>query len=116
MIAFEHLTKNFGELAAVRDLGLSVEQGEVFGFLGPNGAGKTTTIRLMMGILVPSRGRVTIDGLDCQRHRVEVKQHVGYLPDNPMFYDHVDSITSGETVAVGPRQALQQSGVPCRSL
>jgi ABC-2 type transport system ATP-binding protein len=89
MIAFEHLTKSFGEVAAVRDLGLVVEQGEVFGFLGPNGAGKTTTIRMMMGILVPSSGRVTIDGLDCQRNRVEVKRHVGYLPDNPMFHDYL---------------------------
>ena len=89
MIAFEHLTKNFGEVAAVRDLGLSVEKGEVFGFLGPNGAGKTTTIRMMMGILVPSSGRVTIDGLDCQADRIEVKRRVGYLPDNPMFYDYL---------------------------
>ena len=53
----------------------------MFGFLGPNGAGKTTTIRIMMGILVPSSGRVAIDGLDCQRDRVEVKRRVGYLPD-----------------------------------
>src|SRR5258707_15342527 len=89
MIAFEHLTKSFGAVAAVRDLGLVVEQGEVFGFLGPNGAGKTTTIRMMMGILVPTSGRVTIDGLDCQRDRVEVKRRVGYLPDNPIFYDYL---------------------------
>jgi ABC-2 type transport system ATP-binding protein len=89
VIAFEHLSKNFGEVKAVRDLELSVEKGEVFGFLGPNGAGKTTTIRMMMGILVPSSGRVTIDGLDCQTDRVELKRRVGYLPDNPIFYDYL---------------------------
>ena len=61
----------------------------MFGFLGPNGAGKTTTIRMMMGILVPTSGRITIDGLDCQHDRVEVKRRVGYLPDNPMFYDYL---------------------------
>jgi ABC-2 type transport system ATP-binding protein len=89
MIRFHHLSKRYGEFTAVRDLELSVEQGEVFGFLGPNGAGKTTTIRIMMGILVPSSGRVTIGGLDCQTDRVEVKRRVGYLPDNPIFYDYL---------------------------
>jgi ABC-2 type transport system ATP-binding protein len=89
MIAFEHLSKSYGDFVAVRDLDLAIEKGEVFGFLGPNGAGKTTTIRMMMGILVPTSGRITIDGLDCQRDRVEVKRHVGYLPDTPIFYDYL---------------------------
>src|SRR6266404_5000983 len=89
MIELDGLSKDYGDFVAVRGLTLRVEQGEVFGFLGPNGAGKTTTIRMMMGILVPSSGRVTIDGLDCQRNRVEVKRHVGYLPDNPMFHDYL---------------------------
>jgi ABC-2 type transport system ATP-binding protein len=89
MITFEHLSKNYGEFTAVHDLDLSIERGEVFGFLGPNGAGKTTTIRMLMGILVPTGGRITIDGLDCQRDRVEVKRRVGYLPDSPIFYDYL---------------------------
>jgi ABC-2 type transport system ATP-binding protein len=89
MIAFQHLGKTYGEFTAVRDLDFSIERGEVFGFLGPNGAGKTTTIRMMMGILVPSSGRIVIDGLDCQKDRVEVKRRVGYLPDNPIFYDYL---------------------------
>jgi ABC-2 type transport system ATP-binding protein len=89
MIAFHHLRKDFGEFTAVRDLDLVVGKGEMFGFLGPNGAGKTTTIRMIMGILVPTAGSVTIDGLDCQQDRVEVKRRVGYLPDNPSFYDYL---------------------------
>jgi len=89
MIAFHHLRKDYGEFTAVRDLDLVVGKGEVFGFLGPNGAGKTTTIRMIMGILVPTAGSVTIDGLDCQRDRVEVKRRVGYLPDTPSFYDYL---------------------------
>jgi ABC-2 type transport system ATP-binding protein len=89
MIAFHHLRKDFGEFTAVRDLDLVVGKGEMFGFLGPNGAGKTTTIRMIMGILVPTAGSVTIDGLDCQEDRVEVKRRVGYLPDNPSFYDYL---------------------------
>jgi ABC-2 type transport system ATP-binding protein len=87
VIQFDGLGKQYGSFIAVRDLTFSVAGGEVFGFLGPNGAGKTTTIRMMMGILVPSSGRATIDGLDCQSERVEVKRRVGYLPDSPIFYD-----------------------------
>ena len=87
MIEFQQLTRTYGEFTAVQPLTLTVERGEVFGFLGPNGAGKTTTIRMMMGILVPSGGRALITGLDCHSQRAEVQRHVGYLPDNPIYYD-----------------------------
>ena len=89
MIEFHEVSKAYGDFTAVRSLALAVDSGEVFGFLGPNGAGKTTTIRMMMGILMPSDGRITIDGLDCQADRLQVKQRVGYLPDNPTFYDYL---------------------------
>jgi ABC-2 type transport system ATP-binding protein len=89
MIEFHEVSKTYGDFTAVRKLALAVDKGEVFGFLGPNGAGKTTTIRMMMGILVPSDGHITIDGLDCQADRLQVKQRVGYLPDNPIFYDYL---------------------------
>jgi ABC-2 type transport system ATP-binding protein len=89
MIEFHEVSKTYGDFTAVRNLALAVDKGEVFGFLGPNGAGKTTTIRMMMGILVPSDGRITIEGLDCQADRIQVKQRVGYLPDNPVFYDYL---------------------------
>src|SRR5262249_52821660 len=89
MIEFRQLRKTYGEFVAVGGLDLAIDKGEVFGFLGPNGAGKTTTIRMMMGILVPTSGSVIIDGLDCQSDRVEVKRRVGYLPDNPIFYDYL---------------------------
>src|ERR1700740_3105270 len=89
LIEFQGLAKNYGPFNAVKPLNLSIARGEVFGFLGPNGAGKTTTIRMMMGILVPSGGKVVIDGLDCRTDRVAVKRRVGYLPDNPIFYDYL---------------------------
>ncbi|MEO7494161.1 MAG: ABC transporter ATP-binding protein [Massilia sp.] len=87
MIVFDQLTKAYGGFEAVKPLSLTVERGELFGFLGPNGAGKTTTIRMLMGILAPSGGRVLVDGFDCHRDATEVKRRVGYLPDNPIFYD-----------------------------
>ncbi|NYE63621.1 ABC-2 type transport system ATP-binding protein [Duganella sp. 1224] len=89
MIEFQGLSKVYGSFNAVKPLTLTVRRGEVFGFLGPNGAGKTTTIRMMMGILVPSGGRVLIDGLDCHAEPAEVKRRVGYLPDTPVFYDYL---------------------------
>ncbi len=89
MIEFDGLTKSYASFCAVAPLNLSVPRGEMFGFLGPNGAGKTTTIRMMMGILVPSGGSARIAGFDCQREGLEVKRHVGYLPDSPIFYDYL---------------------------
>src|SRR5688572_19305016 len=87
MIEFQQLPRSYGDFTAVKPLSLTVERGEMFGFLGPNGAGKTTTIRMMMGILVPSGGRALIHGLDCHAKRAQVQRHVGYLPDNPIYYD-----------------------------
>lgn len=89
MIELAGLSKRYGDFAAVQGLSLRVERGEVFGFLGPNGAGKTTTINMLMGILVPSAGTAHLDGLDCQRARVEVKRRVGYCPDTPVFYAYL---------------------------
>jgi ABC-2 type transport system ATP-binding protein len=89
MIEFAELSKTYGAFRALAPLTLTVPRGEMFGFLGPNGAGKTTTIRMMMSILVPSGGHVRIAGLDCHRDAAEVKRHVGYLPDSPIFYDYL---------------------------
>lgn len=89
MITLVNLSKRYGGFQAVDSLNLQVRSGEVFGFLGPNGAGKTTTLRMLMGILVPTEGKAAIDGLDCQKDREAVKRRVGYLPDNPIFYDYL---------------------------
>ena len=83
------LGKTYGTFDAVKDLNLSVSNAQIFALLGPNGAGKTTTIRMLMGILAPSSGWARIDGLDCFRDRTEVKRRVGYLPDEPVFYDYL---------------------------
>ena len=83
------LSKSYGDFAAVSDLDLEVRRGERFALLGPNGAGKTTTIRMLMGILEPTAGTAQIRGLDCFRERAEVMRYVGYLPDEPVFYDYM---------------------------
>jgi ABC-2 type transport system ATP-binding protein len=83
------LCKRYGDFEAVADLTLQVPGGEIFALLGPNGAGKTTTIRMLMGILQPTAGTARIDGQDCFADRVEVMCRVGYVPDEPIFYDYL---------------------------
>ncbi|HKC18482.1 MAG TPA: ABC transporter ATP-binding protein [Candidatus Dormibacteraeota bacterium] len=75
------LTKDYGGGHGVFDLELQVSGRESFALLGPEGAGKTTTIRLLMGMLHPTRGAAYVFGLDCFREAVEVKRRVGYVPD-----------------------------------
>ncbi len=84
-----NLSKSYGAFTAVDSVSLAVETGEIFSLLGPNGAGKTTTIRMLMGILKPTAGTATIGGLDCFADRAAVKRLVGYLPDEPIFYDYL---------------------------
>ncbi len=89
LLELRGLSKTYGAFRAVDGVSLAVPRGEIFALLGPNGAGKTTTIRMLMGILRPSAGTATVDGLDCFADRVEVKRRVGYLPDEPVFYDYL---------------------------
>jgi ABC-2 type transport system ATP-binding protein len=87
VIQLEGLVKTFGSTTAVSEVSLEVRRGEIHGFLGPNGAGKTTTIRMIAGLLQPTRGRVVIDGHDVAREPVEAKQSLGFIPDRPFLYE-----------------------------
>ena len=92
MIRIEHLTKNYGKNRAVYDLSLKIPRGEFFGFLGPNGAGKTTTIKIIVGLLRPTSGRVILggDGIEeCDiAERPEIAKSItGYIPDSPYLYE-----------------------------
>ncbi len=116
MIELTHLTKRYANLVAVNDISLHVAAGEIFGFLGPNGAGKTTTIRMMMGLMQPTSGRVRLGGHDLQDSPIAAKQLCGFVPDRPHVYE---KLTGAEfldfvaglyqvsaTVAVQRRQQL----------
>jgi ABC-2 type transport system ATP-binding protein len=81
----EDLTKFYGQQRGIEGLTLDVRSGEVLGFLGPNGAGKTTTIRLLLDFLRPTRGRVTIIGLDPRRDKAALHRQIGYLPGDLSF-------------------------------
>jgi ABC-2 type transport system ATP-binding protein len=79
-ILTDSLSKSYGDVSALDNLDLEVRSGEIFGFLGPNGAGKTTTIRLLLDIIRPDSGHVTVLGLDPRGQGVELRRRVGYLP------------------------------------
>lgn len=86
MIKVEHLTKSFGNIAAVDDLSFEIQKGEVVGFLGPNGAGKTTTMRLVTGFLSPDDGSISIEGMPVGEQTIDVQKYIGYLPENNPLY------------------------------
>ncbi len=83
------LGKNYGELAALVDMTLTVEAGVVFGFLGPNGAGKTTAIRVLMDEIRPSSGTASIFGLDVHKDSVTLRHKIGYLPSELQLYPNM---------------------------
>ncbi len=86
-VNIENLVKSFGELIAVNDLTLDVREGEIYALLGPNGAGKTTTIKMLMGLLDPDSGNASVFGISSQEDPVEVKNLVGYVPEEQQLYD-----------------------------
>ncbi|MBN1644074.1 MAG: ABC transporter ATP-binding protein [Dehalococcoidales bacterium] len=86
-----HLTKKFGELTAVEDLSLTVEQGEVLGFLGPNGAGKTTTIRMLSGIISPTSGYAWIGDYRTDGEIEHLHESIGLLTETPGFYEKLSA-------------------------
>src|SRR5262245_16227639 len=96
VIRAEQLTKSYGQNRGILDVDFSVEAGEVFGYLGPNGAGKSTTIRLLLDLIRPSSGRLTVFGLDSRRKSVEIRRRMGYLPGDLRLYERM---TAGELLS-----------------
>lgn len=86
-IAVEGLSRRFGTFTAVDDVSFEVRRGEVFGFLGSNGAGKSTTIRMLCGLLAPSAGRASIDGIDVGTNPEGVKRRIGYMSQRFSLYE-----------------------------
>jgi ABC-type multidrug transport system ATPase subunit len=86
VLHIHHLMKRYGERLAVNNLSLEVHRGDIFGFLGPNGAGKTTTIRMILGLITPTEGSITILGHDLARERSRILPRVGALIETPALY------------------------------
>ena len=88
-IEVEHLSKVYGSTVAIEDIHFSVDAGEIIGFLGPNGAGKTTTLRILAGYVPATTGTAKIAGYDVHRHSMQVRRHIGYLPEIPPLYPNM---------------------------
>ncbi len=87
MIKFVDVVRKYGTKTAVNELTMEIGAGEVFAFLGPNGAGKTTTIKMMVGLLLPTKGSVQLAGHDVEANARQAKSHLGFVPDQPELYD-----------------------------
>ncbi len=86
MIEARHLSKFYGDFAAIRDVSFAIPRGQVTAFLGPNGAGKSTTLKILTGYAYPTEGAAFIAGLDLATHRQEAARRIGYLPENGPLY------------------------------
>jgi len=111
VISTHNLSKTYKGVNALRPLDLQVARHSIFGFLGPNGAGKSTTIKLLLGLAKPSSGSATIFGKDSVRDSVAIREKVGYLAQDPRYYDH---LTARETLRFtarffysGPQAAIE---------
>jgi ABC-2 type transport system ATP-binding protein len=113
VIQVQGLTRYYGKLCAVRDISFEVHRGEVFGLLGSNGAGKSTTIKMLCGLLKPTRGSVSVSGVDLARKPLQAKAMLGYLPENPVLYDRLTGMEMLELVGalrkLSPRLLRQRA-------
>ena len=108
-IQVQDLTKTFGGVTAVDHVSFTVNKGEILGFLGPNGAGKTTTMRILTGFMPATSGTARVAGFDVFEQSMEVRRHIGYLPENPPLYpdmtvgEYLDFVTRIKDVPADKR-------------
>ena len=108
-IEVKEISKRYGSQLAVSNVSFSVSTGEIVGFIGPNGAGKSTTMKIITGTLPPDNGSVLINDLPSVEKIKEIRRIIGYLPENPFFYDH---LTAEETLRFGGRAAnMEKEGL-----
>ncbi len=119
----EELTKRYGRRVAVDQLSLRVERGDIYGFLGQNGAGKSTTIRMVLGLVKPTSGRVQLLGYELGREPLQARTHVGAIVESPAFYDNLTgrrnlrllAALSGGTTAARITEVLAIVGLGARA-
>jgi ABC-2 type transport system ATP-binding protein len=116
-IELNGVTKRYGAVTALRDLDLTVREGEIYGFLGPNGAGKSTTINVLLDFARPTSGTARVFGRDCQDETLAVRDRVGVLPDGFNVWErltgrqHVEFVCESRAVDVDPESALDRVGL-----
>ena len=86
MIEFQDVSKTYGATQALKNLKLSIPEGQIVGLIGHNGAGKSTTIKSLVSVINPTSGKILVDGLDLASHRLRIKQKIGYVADSPDLF------------------------------
>lgn len=86
MIEFQDVSKTYGATQALKNLKLSIPEGQIVGLIGHNGAGKSTTIKSLVSVINPTAGKILVDGLDLASHRIRIKQKIGYVADSPDLF------------------------------
>jgi ABC-2 type transport system ATP-binding protein len=99
MILLKNLTKQFGSQLAVDNLSFEIPSGQIVGFLGPNGAGKSTTLKMLTGMLQPTSGTAKVCGFDLATQPIEVKKHVGFVPESGAVFESLTGLEYLEMVA-----------------
>src|SRR5277367_3063744 len=89
MLEAVHLTKRYASVPAVQDLSFSLQPGQVLGCLGPNGSGKSTTVKMLTGLLKPTRGEVLFGGQDIRQDLAGYRKRLGYVPEEPLLYSYL---------------------------
>src|SRR3954471_8913688 len=112
MLQARGLSKRYGGVLALDRVSFDLHPGEIVGYLGPNGSGKSTTVNLVVGLLEPSAGVLSLGGTLLATHPVEYKARVGYVPEEPYLYTH---LTAGEYLTlVGRLRAIPEPDLAVR--
>jgi len=112
MLQARGLTKRYGGLLALDKVSFELHPGEIVGYLGPNGSGKSTTVNLVVGLLEPSAGAISLNGISLSDDPVLYKRHIGYVPEEPYLYTH---LTAGEYLTlVGRMRRIGETGLERR--
>lgn len=98
IVVTHDLTKKYKKHTSVDGLNLRIRRGEIYGFLGPNGAGKTTTIRMLLGLVKPTKGNIEIFGQNLNKNRLQILQRIGSLVESPTYYGNLTGYENLEAV------------------
>lgn len=112
MIEVRNLTRYYGTFAALDDVSFTIGEGEIIGLLGLNGAGKSTTLKILAGLITPSEGQVTFEGVDVTENPEAVRSRIGYLPESPPLYR--DMTVTGFLTHIGRLKGMSASEVTRR--
>ncbi|NMM53867.1 ABC transporter ATP-binding protein [Paenibacillus aquistagni] len=98
VIQTKNLTKTYKKQAAVKNVNLEIQKGDIYGFLGPNGAGKTTTIRMLLGLIQPTRGSIELFGKELKKNKMDILRRTGSLVEYPSYYGHLSAVENLEAI------------------